>query len=1000
MGLEGPMSAVKPTQADDRQIDATTEQRLELQLRRSQALVREIASLVGGAVFVVDPSLRCLLAEGEVPTDEGSAPRKLEGRTLLEALGPERAAVLTPMIRRALAGDSFEVEQVDHGRHLVTRNVPLMNDAGSVYAALAVSHDISEVRQAERLVLAQNAALECVAAGRSLAECVEQLCAESAALGDDLRSAVLLIDEQREHFERIFGSQLDPGFSDAVSGCAIDDVRMGPCGSAMLEHRTVSCVDIENDLRWSVEWRALCRASDVRACHCVPVPDESGQAAGTFLMCFAQPRPATPAEERIAEFATRVLRVLVARERAQRATQRTLADVERGAAALKILQSVSLRLGKTLELEPMLQCVLDGAVAVSEAQRGTIQRLDSETSELRIVVQHGFEPSLLALFDRQPANAPSASSLAQQELARIVVQDVRNSPIYSGTPGLDVMLAAKSLAVVSTPIMGRSGQLLGVMSVYFDAPWHPDEHVLQRLDVLTRQAAETLDRATVKEQLAESAQRFQRMADAAPAMLWVVDEEGRCTFLSRGWYEYTGQAENEGLGFGWLRAVHADDRQRARDALLQAQVSRTPYQLQHRLQHRDGQYRWVIDAGRPEFSASGRYLGYIGSVMDIHEGKRAEDALRQADRRKDEFMATLAHELRNPLAPLRTGLQLLQMTKDRPEIQARAQDMMERQLSQMVRLIDDLMDSSRIRTGKIELRRQSVTLSSVLQQAVESAGPLVERLGHTLSVQIPLHPILLDADPARLAQVFGNLLDNAAKYTPRGGSIEIHAEASHDMVDVSIVDSGEGIPAHMLPKVFDLFIQGDQTLERSRGGLGIGLSLVRSLVELHGGRVQAFSDGPGRGSRFVVSLRAASPQAPAASAGPQSAPAIASGIRVLIADDNRDAAESLGELLELRGCDVALAGSGNEALEKGRQQKPHLVLLDIGMPGMNGFETARLMRQDPWGAASKLVALTGWGQPEDRSRSKDAGFDLHWVKPVPMQHLDDLLSALATAPLP
>jgi signal transduction histidine kinase/CheY-like chemotaxis protein len=382
-------------------------------------------------------------------------------------------------------------------------------------------------------------------------------------------------------------------------------------------------------------------------------------------------------------------------------------------------------------------------------------------------------------------------------------------------------------------------------------------------------------------------------------------------------------------------------------------------------------------------------------VTAAYERVRLIRELRNADRRKDEFLATLAHELRNPLAPIRNALHIMQLAGDDTATIEQARTMMERQLRQMVRLIDDLLDVSRITRGKLDLRKERVELSAVIGNAVDTTRPLIEAAGHSLTVSLPPHPVYLDADPMRLAQVFSNLLNNAAKYTDRGGRLWL--TAAHDASDIVIHvrDTGIGIPSEALSTVFDMFAQVDRSLEKSQGGLGIGLTLVKRLVELHGGTVEARSEGPGKGSEFITRL----PIVPARktprklqSDGVRSQPHMS--CRILIADDNRDAAESMSMLLRMMGNEVRTVHDGFQAMEEASAFRPDVMLLDIGMPRMNGYDVARAIRAQRWGAGMLLVALTGWGQDDDKRRADEAGFDQHFTKPVNPAALERLISGL------
>ena len=415
----------------------------------------------------------------------------------------------------------------------------------------------------------------------------------------------------------------------------------------------------------------------------------------------------------------------------------------------------------------------------------------------------------------------------------------------------------------------------------------------------------------------------------------------------------------------------------------------------------------LISAVRTALRARQRQYELRGHLAE-HE--RAAASLREIDRRKDEFLAMLAHELRNPLAPIRNSLYLLREAGDDRLAIDTVRARMERQVDIIVRLVDDLLEVSRITRGQIELRPEDVDLATVLDAAMETSRPAIESAGHELRLSTPPGALALRGDPVRLAQVFANLLNNAAKYTDRGGRIDLTVERAGGELVVSVRDTGMGIRPEMLRRVFEMFTQADGARDRAPGGLGIGLTLVRRLVELHGGRVEARSEGPGHGSEFIVRLPAAvseagrpeaQPAAPGAAGGP--APARSGGtqpgrpdapLRVLVVDDNHDAADSLALLLQLNASEVRVAHGGQPALELLRDYHPDVALLDIGMPGMSGYELAARIRRRPELQPIVLIALTGWGQDDDRRRSREAGFDHHLVKPVAPRTLQSLLGSL------
>jgi CheY-like chemotaxis protein/two-component sensor histidine kinase len=367
--------------------------------------------------------------------------------------------------------------------------------------------------------------------------------------------------------------------------------------------------------------------------------------------------------------------------------------------------------------------------------------------------------------------------------------------------------------------------------------------------------------------------------------------------------------------------------------------------------------------------------------------------LREADSRKDEFLATLSHELRNPLAPLRSSLEVVKRLASVPPNASAALDIMDRQMSHLVRLVDDLLEVSRITRGQVELRREQVRLDAAIRSAIETSEPLIRAGLHRLIVSFPDEPLLLDADPVRLAQIFGNLLNNAAKYSDRGGRIEVTVRRDGQEAVVTIRDSGDGIAPEQLAKLFEIFTRGERSSRRNQSGLGIGLALVRRLTEMHGGRVEASSDGVGMGSCFSVRLPLSVKEIAATKTGRRVHSSI-DELSVLVVDDNKDAAESLAMLLRTAGAEIHIAHDGPTALAAFERSEPHVVLLDIGMPDMDGCEVARRLREIARPERVALVALTGWGQDEDRRRVREAGFDHHLVKPVELAALQALLAAL------
>ncbi|HLX23660.1 MAG TPA: CHASE3 domain-containing protein [Usitatibacter sp.] len=512
--------------------------------------------------------------------------------------------------------------------------------------------------------------------------------------------------------------------------------------------------------------------------------------------------------------------------------------------------------------------------------------------------------------------------------------------------------------------------------------------------LLLRRFLAARERATLE--IAQQRELLQTTLASIGDAVITTDREGKVTFLNALAESLTGWKTADARGLDLTRVFHIVNEhtretvenpavRALREGLIVGLANHTI------LVARDGTERPIDDSAAP-IRLGDDLFGCVLVFRDVTDRARMDAEMKAADRRKDEFLATLAHELRNPMAPISNALFVLGREDATAATGERALAMMQRQVKHMVRLIDDLLDVSRIRLGKIVLSRRPIALGGVIEQAVESVSSMIEASNHRLDVSLPAEPILVDADPIRLAQVFSNLLNNSAKFTPKGGVIRLTAETDGADAVVRVADNGEGIDPDHLDKVFELFAQEDFSLERSHGGLGIGLSLVRNLVEQHGGTVVARSEGRGRGSEFIVRLPLArgdvKPSTPTGAANY----AAARRRKVLVVDDNKDGAESLRALVELMGHDARVAFDGRAALAIGAEWAPEVVLLDIGLPGVNGYEICREMRTTPWGRHALIVALTGWGQDQDRRRAQEAGFDRHVVKPIDEDELRGVLA--------
>jgi PAS domain S-box-containing protein len=496
-------------------------------------------------------------------------------------------------------------------------------------------------------------------------------------------------------------------------------------------------------------------------------------------------------------------------------------------------------------------------------------------------------------------------------------------------------------------------------------------------------------RLAAEENVRRSERKLRFITDSAPILLAHCDREERFKFVNKSYAARFGTVPGMLVG-RTIQDVVGEAAYRTIQPYVRKALNGESVDVELEIHYEKLGRHFIRFGYEPELDDAGNVVGFVAAIQNVSDRRKIEEELRERDRRKDEFLATLAHELRNPLAPMRYALELFRAGGDPADLM-RAHGVLDRQLRQLVKLIDDLLDVSRITRGRLEIDTDIIELRQVIAAAVEATPFATDTARQTLTVSLPDDTVHLRGDSMRLAQVFLNLLNNAAKYTPPGGHVELSATAADGEVTITVSDSGVGIPSAMLGRIFDMFVQVDSTREQVQGGLGIGLTLVRQLIELHGGTIEAHSDGENRGSRFIVRLPvAAAPETPTRVG--DAASARVTTRRILIADDNADAAELLEMWLKMAGHEVRSAQDGEAALIVAETMQPDVLLLDIGMPKVSGYEVARRIREKPWGSRAMLIALTGWGQEEDLRRSREAGFDHHLTKPVDPSAIDALIA--------
>jgi PAS domain S-box-containing protein len=672
------------------------------------------------------------------------------------------------------------------------------------------------------------------------------------------------------------------------------------------------------------------------------------------------------------------------------------AQVEVARADARLLQELSGRLIREQDVAELYDAILATAVTIMDSECASLQLLYTEEGggpELRLLAHRGFDSGAAKFWAQIRPGASSSCGQALVTERRMIVPDVCECEFMTGSEDLAQCLRAGIAAMQSTPLKSRSGQLLGMISTHWHGRHTPGERELGLMDVVARQAADLIERARAEEALRAKEERLRLTFTAANIGAWELDLERMTAPVHSQQHDrifgYETQPEHWSFD-SLLSHVHPEDRDMVVRSFDEALRTRS-WSCDCRIVRTDGRERWITIQGAFYDDGDDRPARAIGIVKDVTQRKETEEALREADRRKDEFLATLAHELRNPLAPIRSGLELMRMLGDEREVINDTLRRMETQTGHLVRLVDDLLDLSRVTSGKVTLRKEPLELRQVVQGAVEAARPELADAGHRMHVSLPDEPLYVDADPTRLSQILSNLITNAGKYSRPAGKIRLSAEHKDGDVAISVRDDGIGIPAAMLDRIFDMFVQGEYSGGGMQGGLGIGLTLVKRLVDMHGGSIRAYSEGPGRGSEFEVRLPAAVPSAAhreerAAATPPHRC------LKVLVADDNEDAVLLLSAVVEMLGHEVCAATDGRQAVELARDLKPDLVLMDLGMPRLDGLEAARRIRQEPWGHKPVLVAITGWGQGDDVRRTQEAGFNLHVTKPVEAQALRELLS--------
>jgi PAS domain S-box-containing protein len=856
--------------------------------------------------------------------------------------------------------------------------------------------DITARKKMEAIVEGQRRAMELALADTPITQILEVLTnAVEAQSGNGAIACIMLADAQGKRLHNGAGPSLPEAYRRAVDGMEIGPAS-GSCGTSAFTQKMTIVEDIANDPLWAPV-RDLALGHNLRACWSTPIISSHGRTLGTFAVYYPEVRGPVENDRNIVAALVQTAAVIIertnyhaARIEAETALRRSDESMQRERRVYETVMSNTPDFIYTFDLQRRFNYINKSLLEMWGRTW--------ENSTGRTFHELGYEPWHAEMHDR--------------ELIEVIAtkKAIRGEVPFNGTFGRRIY------DYIFVPVLNDAGDVEAVIGTTRDVT-----HRKEAEDTL--RASESRFRfLTELEEATRGVGDAGRIMEIATRMTAEHLKSSRCAyadlepdgdhFTIRADYVADGSASTVGFySLDLFGSKAVADLNAARtlvirnvDAELAAQDGGDMFRaigIQAIITIplvKDGQLRammaahqnvprdWTPDEIRLMEIVAERSWAYIERV-------RHEAMLLEADRKKDEFLATLAHELRNPLAPIRNALHIFEKGGADEKVTAGARELMTRQVGQMIRLVDDLMDVSRITHGKIELRQETVTLAAVIHSATETAQPLLSDKKHTLAVDLPPQDIFVTGDPVRLGQIFSNLLNNAAKYTNAGGSIGITAALSGDTVSIAVTDNGIGIPPEKLGHVFDMFTQVDSSIERAQGGLGIGLTLVKNLVERHGGTISVASGGAGKGSRFTVTLPVSKAAAPAKPAAPATAPRAM--LKVMVVDDNRDSAQTMGWTMELLGCEARVLTNAADAIAAAKDYLPDVVLLDIGMPGMSGYDLCRHLRAQPGLENTMFIAQTGWGQAEHRQKSKEAGFHHHLVKPIDMKELGALLAAKA-----
>jgi PAS domain S-box-containing protein len=734
-----------------------------------------------------------------------------------------------------------------------------------------------------------------------------------------------------------------------------------------------------------------------RAVQSTPLIGRCGKPLGMISTHFRSVHRPSAAELHRLDLYARQASDFIERCRTDEALHRAQSQLEAELADTRLLASASVELIQQENVEALYEKIIDAAVGIMHSDFASMQLLVPERrngqGELFLLAHRGFAPQDADTWEWVSTDSHCICGEALRTGGRVIVPDFETCEFMAGTPGLASYRTAGIRAAQSTPLRSRAGQVLGIISTHWREPHEPNERELRLLDVLARQAADLIERKHAEKALRESEERFRTLADNMGQLAWSCNQLGNVTWYNQRWLEYTGLTFDDMKGWGWSKVLHPDHFERVVARIKHAAETGETWEDTFRLRRSDGSYRWFLSSAVPVRDEHGNIVCWFGTNTDIEDLKQAREAAENANRVKDEFLATVSHELRTPLNAIMGWTHLLTRGKLDEDTYARGLETIARNASAQNQLISDLLDVSRIISGQLRFESGVVDLIRVIEAATETVRHAADAKGIVLDLKLEQGAGLISGDSMRLQQIVWNLLSNAVKFTPKGGQVTVELKREYSRVVIVVSDTGEGISFEFLPHIFDRFRQAESTTKRQHNGLGLGLAIVRHLVEAHGGTISASSKGRGKGATFTVTFpllavhRNGSDGEHAfylAGSTTTAPPAILKGIRVLVIDDEQDARELLTIALTQSGAEVRTAATVRAALGILEQWKPDVLVSDIGMPDQDGYDLIRTVRalEAERGGTIPALALTGYASAEDAARARLAGYETHMAKPV------------------